>query len=80
MEARDVRSKEDARKLIEERNLKHVKVGVFDIDGILRGKYMARDKFLSALEKGFGFCDVWGLWMCAVANAFRVGGQDFLKS
>ena len=34
------------------------KVGAFDIDGILRGKYMHRDKLLSALESGFGFCDV----------------------
>ena len=36
----------------------YVKVGLFDIDGVLRGKYMARDKFLSALDEGFGFCDV----------------------
>ena len=35
-----------------------VKVAVSDIDGILRGKYMGRDKFFSALDKGFGFCDV----------------------
>lgn len=35
-----------------------VKVGVFDIDGILRGKYLKVDKFLSALDNGFGFCDV----------------------
>jgi glutamine synthetase len=34
------------------------KVGVFDIDGVFRGKYMDRDKFESALRKGFGFCDV----------------------
>lgn len=34
------------------------KVGLFDIDGILRGKFMAADKLRSALEKGFGFCDV----------------------
>jgi glutamine synthetase len=34
------------------------KVGAFDIDGVLRGKYMHRDKLLSALETGFGFCDV----------------------
>jgi len=34
------------------------KIGVFDIDGVLRGKYVSRDKFLSAAEKGFGFCDV----------------------
>ncbi|MCB9235502.1 MAG: glutamine synthetase [Bacteroidia bacterium] len=35
-----------------------VKVAITDIDGILRGKIMARDKFISALESGFGFCDV----------------------
>lgn len=34
------------------------KVGVFDVDGIFRGKYMAADKLASALDKGFGFCDV----------------------
>ena len=48
----------DARKIVEERKLDHVKVGVFDNDGIMRGKYMGRDKFFSALDKGFGFCDV----------------------
>jgi glutamine synthetase len=35
-----------------------VKVAVSDIDGILRGKYLHKDKFLSAVESGFGFCDV----------------------
>ena len=44
--------------LIEQRAISHIKVGVFDIDGVMRGKYMSREKFLSALEKGFGFCDV----------------------
>ncbi len=43
---------------MQERALSHVKVGVFDLDGILRGKYISREKFLSALENGFGFCDV----------------------
>jgi glutamine synthetase len=43
---------------VEERKLDHVKLGVFDADGILRGKYLHRDKFFSALESGFGFCDV----------------------
>ncbi len=42
----------------------HVKVGVFDIDGIMRGKYISRDKFLSALDGGFGFCDVVLGWDC----------------
>jgi glutamine synthetase len=35
-----------------------VKVAVSDIDGILRGKYIHRDKFFSAVDGGFGFCDV----------------------
>ncbi len=39
-----------------------VKVAVSDIDGILRGKYLHRDKFFSAAKPypagGFGFCDV----------------------
>jgi len=35
-----------------------VKVAVTDIDGILRGKYLHKDKFFSAVEGGFGFCNV----------------------
>ena len=58
MQPRQVRTARDVRAIIEERKLTHIKVGVFDVDGILRGKYMSRAKFLSALEKGFGFCDV----------------------
>ena len=58
MQPEQVRSAADARAIVEERGLTHVKVGVFDNDGVLRGKYMGRDKFFSALEKGFGFCDV----------------------
>ena len=46
------------RELLTERGIEHVKIGVFDGDGILRGKYVSRDKFLSALDKGLGFCDV----------------------
>jgi len=35
-----------------------VKVACSDIDGILRGKYLHRDKFFGAADGGFGFCDV----------------------
>lgn len=35
-----------------------VKVAITDIDGVLRGKYMHRDKLIAALEGGFGFCSV----------------------
>ncbi|HEX2391142.1 MAG TPA: glutamine synthetase, partial [Casimicrobiaceae bacterium] len=41
-----------------------VKVAVSDIDGILRGKYLHKDKFESALDAGFGFCDVVYGWDC----------------
>ena len=35
-----------------------VKIAFSDIDGILRGKYISAEKFLSVLENGLGFCDV----------------------
>jgi glutamine synthetase len=41
-----------------EKNITKVKVGGFDVDGVLRGKYLAMDKFWGALESGIGFCDV----------------------
>jgi len=55
---RKVKTAADAKALIEKHGLEYVKVGVFDIDGIMRGKYMSKDKFLTSLDKGFGFCDV----------------------
>lgn len=55
---RSVQSIADARKIVEERNLDYIKIGLHDIDGILRGKYINRDKFFSALESGLSFCDV----------------------
>ena len=58
MDARDVIDASQARQLVNERELSHVKVGVFDVDGVLRGKYISREKFFSALDNGFGFCDV----------------------
>jgi glutamine synthetase len=58
MQARDVKTEADARRIVEERQISHVKLGLLDIDGVMRGKYVSRDKFLSALAGGFGFCDV----------------------
>ena len=48
----------DTVRILTERGIEHVKIGVFDGDGVLRGKYLCRDKFLSALDKNLGFCDV----------------------
>jgi glutamine synthetase len=44
-----------------------VKIAYTDIDGILRGKYISREKFLSILEKGSTFCDVIFGWDAADA-------------
>ncbi len=35
-----------------------VKLGVTDIDGVIRGKYVSADKFLSVIQGDLGFCDV----------------------
>lgn len=37
---------------------KRVKLALTDIDGVLRGKYISADKFLSAIKNDFGFCNV----------------------
>ncbi len=58
MKPEQVKTIADAKKIVEERGLTHVKVGAFDGDAILRGKYMSKAKFFSALDNGFGFCDV----------------------
>jgi glutamine synthetase len=58
LEARDVKTNEDARRIVVERGLTDVKLAVTDIDGVLRGKYVSAEKFFSALDGGFGFCDV----------------------
>jgi len=58
MNPRDVSSILDAKQIVEERGLSHVKVGLFDNDGVMRGKYMSREKFFSSLDSGFAFCDV----------------------
>ena len=61
---------------------KKVKVAVSDIDGILRGKYLHRDKFLGAAEPapggGFGFCDVvlgWDMMDVTYDNTTATGWQ-----
>ena len=53
-----------------------VKLAITDIDGILRGKYISTDKFLSICESHFGFCDVvfgWDMADVAYDNAQYTG-------
>ena len=58
MKALNIKTVNEAKKIIEERSIEYVKVGIFDTDGIFRGKYMQAAKFMTVLEKGFEFCDV----------------------
>ena len=59
-----------------------VKVAVSDIDGVLRGKYLHKDKFFGAAdtypEGGFGFCDVvlgWDMTDACYDNTSATGWQ-----
>jgi glutamine synthetase len=51
----------------EQHGIRRVKVGGFDLDGILRGKYIALDKFWGAIDDPIGFCDVIFGWDAADA-------------
>jgi glutamine synthetase len=42
-----------------------VKIAFTDIDGILRGKYISTEKFLSVIDNGMSFCDVIFGWDAA---------------
>ncbi len=46
------------KKYIKDHKIRDVKLAIVDIDGVLRGKYVNANKFLSALDKGFEFCNV----------------------
>lgn len=48
----------DYRRLFDNHAIQRVKLGVFDIDGVLRGKYISLDKFFGSIDSGVGFCDV----------------------
>lgn len=48
----------ELREAFEKHGIRRVKVGGFDVDGILRGKYLSMDKFWGALAEPIGFCDV----------------------
>jgi glutamine synthetase len=66
------------REAFAENGIRRVKVGGYDVDGILRGKFLALDKFWGALEEPIGFCDVIFGWDAADAlydNARVTGWQ-----
>ena len=49
---------ESIRRRFEDNHIRRVKLGAFDIDATLRGKYISVEKFWPAAESGLGFCDV----------------------
>ncbi|MBL7698580.1 MAG: glutamine synthetase [Chitinophagaceae bacterium] len=62
--------------ILNEKGIGKVKLAVTDIDGILRGKVVSLEKFLSIAEKGFGFCTVifgWDASDVAYDNASFTG-------
>ena len=79
--AKSPRSERACRLLIDELSragVTRAKVGGFDIDGVLRGKYISLEKLESALKKGFGFCDVIFGWDVAdvLYDSASVTGWD----
>jgi glutamine synthetase len=66
------------RERFEADGIRRVKVGGFDVDGLLRGKYLSLDKFWSVVESGFGFCDVIFGWdiMDACYDGSGLTGAD----
>lgn len=58
MEARQVKTAADALKIVKQRTDVHVKVGRARHRRHPARQYIHVDKFRSALEGGFGFCDV----------------------
>jgi glutamine synthetase len=53
-----------------------VKIAVADIDGVLRGKYISSEKFLSVAQSHLGFCDVifgWDMADVAYDNGTYTG-------
>lgn len=55
-----------------------------DVDGVLRGKFMAKDKFLSVVKNdgGFGFCSVvfgWDSAYCTDSVAMAANTQFMIR-
>lgn len=78
LSAKDVKTKEDLSLLIKERGITHIKVGFFDLDGVMVGKLMAVNKFLSALESNFAFCAVVFGWDISdkLYDGIKMSGWD----
>lgn len=68
---------------LRKQGITRAKIGGFDVDGVLRGKYVSLDKLRGVLDQGFGFCDVifgWdvadALYDNAVVTGWHTGYPD----
>jgi glutamine synthetase len=78
MDAAAIKARFEEQKVRTGHEIRKVKVGGFDIDGVLRGKFVSLDKFWNMVEQGFGFCDVifgWDIGDVLYDNA-KVTGWD----
>ena len=69
-------SKEEIVQYVKEHPSGKVKIAFTDIDGVLRGKYISTEKFLSVIETNTSFCDVifgWDASDVAYDNAEYTG-------
>ena len=49
---------QDIKGYLQQHNIDKIKFAFADIDGVLRGKVISKQKFVDTLEAGIGFCDV----------------------
>lgn len=78
MDAAAIKAKFEEQKVKTGHEIRKVKVGGFDIDGVLRGKFVSMEKFWNMVDHGFGFCDVifgWDIADVLYDNA-KVTGWD----
>lgn len=60
-------------------NDSRIKVAAVDIDGLLRGKIIHKEKFLSVVKSGFGFCSVifgWDIQDKPYTTPLEFSGKD----
>jgi len=51
-------NKDQVIEYLKENNIDKIKFAFADIDGVLRGKVIHKQKFIDGLQDGYGFCDV----------------------
>ena len=53
----DAPTRPSLREIVDSRRLSHVKIGLTDLDGVMRGKLLAADSVVRGIEGGLTFCD-----------------------